>query len=256
VGTEEAVPEEEVVKYKRQRYSDWGTDQQGQAIPLSSSAVVVFKDRIEAMRMAAHASLEAKKAEDQHTLETKQAEDKHLLDAKKAEDKHTLEAKQEEDRRMEDVVRAALKAKQDEDHHILEARRSLLKIRADEDDHTYNTLERLHKQSMSHTKERMAAALPEDPTLTTSVLKEYLKMQTHFIFKNEAEKKAILASAGVIAAGKYRAKWGRNPEQRAEPPYGSVNYYPTAESVMLVDSLRDASRKVRGNGLQPPLCFI
>ena len=95
------VPEEEVVKYKRPRYSEWGTDQQGHAIPLSSSAVAVFRARVEAMNVAAQLSLEAKKAED---------------------------------KRVEDFSRAVLKAKQDEDKRLEEFGRSVRKGKCDDMD--------------------------------------------------------------------------------------------------------------------------
>ena len=259
---EPAMPvlEEEVVKYKRQRCGEWGIDQQGQAIPMSSSAMVVYKERLEAMKVAAHLSLEAKKAVDKHMLEAKQAEDKHMLELKQAEDKHMLEVKQAEDKRIESAGRA------------------LLKMRVDEDEHVFTTRERLHNQAITHAKERMAlesssiptaataataapiapapAAEAENPDLSTTVLKEYIKMQSQFNFKNDAEKKAVLSSAGIITANKYRAKWGFSPEQRLEGEYGAVNFYPVVEGAMIIDSLRDAIRKVRGKGLQPALCFL
>ena len=74
--------------------------------------------------------------------------------------------------------------------------------------------------------------------------------------QDDAEKKAVLSSAGMITANKYRAKWGFSPEQRLEGEYGAVNFYPAAEGGMIIDSLRDAIRKVRGKGLQPALCFV
>ena len=259
---EPAMPvlEEEVVKYKRQRCGEWGIDQQGQAIPMSSSAMVVYKERLEAMKVAAHLSLEAKKAVDKHMLEAKQAEDKHMLELKQAEAKHMLEVKQAEDKRIESAGRA------------------LLKMRVDEDEHVFTTRERLHNQAITHAKERMAlesssiptaataataapiapapAAEAENPDLSTTVLKEYIKMQSQFNFKNDAEKKAVLSSAGIITANKFRAKWGFSPEQRLEGEYGAVNFYPVVEGAMIIDSLRDAIRKVRGKGLQPALCFL
>jgi len=281
---EPAMPvlEEEVVKYKRQRCGEWGIDQQGQAIPMSSSAMVVYKERLEAMKVAAHLSLEAKKAVDKHMLEAKQAEDKHMLELKQAEDKHMLEVKQAEDKHMLEVKQAEdkhmLEVKQAEDKRIESAGRALLKMRVDEDEHVFTTRERLHNQAITHAKERMAlesssiptaataataapiapapAAEAENPDLSTTVLKEYIKMQSQFNFKNDAEKKAVLSSAGIITANKFRAKWGFSPEQRLEGEYGAVNFYPVVEGAMIIDSLRDAIRKVRGKGLQPALCFL
>ena len=319
------VPEEEVVKYKRQRYGEWGKDQQGQMMPLSANAVIVFRDTVEAMNVAAQLSLEAKKAED-----------KRVEDFSRA----VLKAKQDEDKRLEDFSRAVLKAKQDEDKRLEEFGRSVRKGKCDDMDteimlairaselvglkataqalaitakkneiaaandilelqiiqlNKSSELEKLkktesenktarekaeveaemahsallHEQKVAQAKELLlpTVATPlapataktaeaENPDLSTTVLKEYIKIQSQFNFKNDAEKKAVLSSAGMITANKYRAKWGFSPEQRLEGEYGAVNFYPAAEGGMIIDSLRDAIRKVRGKGLQPALCFV
>ena len=301
------VPEEEVVKYKRPRYSEWGTDQQGHAIPLSSSAVAVFRARVEAMNVAAQLSLEAKKAED-----------KRLEDFSRA----VLKAKQDEDKRLEEFGRSVRKGKCDDmDTEIMLAIRAseivglkataqalattakkneiaaandilelqiiqlnksseLEKLKKTESENktarekaeveaemAHSAL--LHEQKVAQAKELLlpTVATPlapataktteaENPDLSTTVLKEYIKIQSQFNFKNDAEKKAVLSSAGMITANKYRAKWGFSPEQRLEGEYGAVNFYPAAEGAMIIDSLRDAIRKVRGKGLQPALCFV
>ena len=305
------VPEEEVVKYKRQRYGEWGKDQQGQMMPLSANAVIVFRDTVEAMKVAAQLSLEAKKAED-----------KRIEDVSR----FTLKAKQDEDKRLEEFGRSVRKGKCDDmdteimlairaselvglkataqalaatakkveiaaandilDLQIIQLNKSseLEKLKKTESENktarekaeveaemAHSAL--LHEQKVAQAKELLLptvatplapapapapapAAEAENPDLSTTVLKEYIKMQSQFNFKNDAEKKAVLSSAGIITANKFRAKWGFSPEQRLEGEYGAVNFYPVVEGAMIIDSLRDAIRKVRGKGLQPALCFL